>query len=343
MYDDKITITPDPNFINAALRDTVPRWMSLAALICSAIGTIMMAILGFYLLMAIYIAIFIATFLCGLLVLYKKITVNTACLIPMLLLLFAYTPASWFTFDGLMGCTPYLTILFMALTTMTYYRKLHIYLLILYGATIAGLLIYWVAALMEDHTPVAVVNTLAAYVITTVLILLFILNFQKKSREVGGIIMEESVRDQLTGLYNRRIIDNVIFACEKKYRSDIHDYSVLMLDINSFKKINDEYGHQEGDSVLVDVAACIKNSIRSSDFALRYGGDEYLIILPGAKYEAVQWISCRIESYAKEIFTHRMPISLSMGYSLRSECASADEMIRVADRRMYEAKSKADG
>jgi|GEM_PF-1646349 diguanylate cyclase (GGDEF) domain len=339
MTDWKKFIGYEASYINTAIQDTIPQRMSVALLICSAVGIILMAVLKLYFLMAIHIAIFIVSTICGLLVWKNKISVETACLITILILFFVYTPASWFILNGLMGCTPYLSILFMTVANLTYYRKLQKPLLISYSVFLAGLTGYWLLNYSHSYSVKEIINSLLAYVIAYALIMYFLLRTQKNNIEVGSMIIDESIRDQLTGLYNRRIMDSVINACDLKYKNDGIDYSVVMIDINGFKHINDVYGHVAGDVALVGVADCIKNSIRSTDYAIRYGGDEYLIILPGARSEAVGWINSRIQAHANELSHLKTVITLSSGYAMRSECASSDEMIKLADSRMYEMKN----
>jgi diguanylate cyclase (GGDEF)-like protein len=99
------------------------------------------------------------------------------------------------------------------------------------------------------------------------------------------MLRDLSVRDSLTGLYNRRYMEESFDReIERACRSD-RPLAVVMIDVDCFKAINDTYGHVMGDSILVFVAEFFLKSIRGSDIACRYGGDEFMLILPECSYQ----------------------------------------------------------
>jgi len=93
---------------------------------------------------------------------------------------------------------------------------------------------------------------------------------------------EESMRDGLTGIYNRRAFDDYLQSLTERNLLDRHDFAVLILDIDDFKAVNDTYGHPVGDRVLLAMADTFSHMVRSDDFLARYGGEEFVMVLPGA-------------------------------------------------------------
>lgn len=312
--------------------------MFIANVVCCIAGAVIMAVTSHYLLMAIFLSILVCMCFTGPLVFRKRITPETACLLPMLLLCFVYTPASWFTFDGPLGCTPYLTLVFSALIVLTCYRKRQTLLLTLYFIMIAALIVIWILLYGGSVSAGTVAGNVGGYALAAVLITFFIITMRRRNEEYSQFIMKRSIHDELTGLYNRRVIDQIFGIEEKRFTRMGLDYAVMMLDIDRFKQLNDDKGHPLGDIVLKDLAARIKTGIRNADYAVRYGGDEFMIVLTNATADTPKQIFNRINAAARDINADSFPITVSMGFALRSECEQSGEMIALADRRMYESK-----
>ncbi len=311
----------------------------LIACVCSCIiGIVLMAMTSRYLLMGVFIGILICVSVTTSLLVAGKISITAACLAPMLLLCFVYTPLSWFTYNGLLGCTPYLSILFITVITLTYFRKIQVLLLSLYGTLMLGLIIHWLATWPETIGLEQVINILVAYILTAAVTVGIIEGVKRKNQEINEHITDLTLRDDLTGLLNRRAIERVLDRLENIFKKDDAEYAVVMLDIDKFKSINDLYGHNLGDSLLKSAAMSIQSSIRTGDYAFRYGGDEFLLILPKMRSETTCQICARIEADLREIKGYAFPLTLSMGCALRSESVSAQDVLKLADLRMYEAK-----
>lgn len=141
--------------------------------------------------------------------------------------------------------------------------------------------------------------------------------------------------DALTGLYNYR-------AYQEKITSLTTPYVLLIIDIDFFKKVNDSYGHEFGNSVLVHLANIIKNSIRYSDMAFRYGGEEFVIVLPEATEEMGLRIAERLRVQAAErkfyFGVHKITVTISIGVAVRKNEYSAQTVFEQADRALYTAK-----
>jgi len=154
---------------------------------------------------------------------------------------------------------------------------------------------------------------------------------------------EASVTDPLTGFHNRRYAMERI---EKDWASSSRNgrqISCMMIDLDNFKQINDTYGHDVGDKVLVEVAAVLKNALRSHDVICRVGGDEFLVICPDSDAEAVRICAERLLA-AVEALTIESPrgqvrCSLSIGVATRSAgMVNTGMLIKAADEGMYQAK-----
>jgi diguanylate cyclase (GGDEF)-like protein len=148
-----------------------------------------------------------------------------------------------------------------------------------------------------------------------------------------------SVTDGLTGLYNRRRLMETLSDEARRSQRLKHTFAVLMVDVDHFKKYNDSFGHQAGDTVLTKVAGLLREATREVDFVARYGGEEFLILLPetgmGEALDIAERIRTRI---AAEVFPGRhMTVSIGVSeFPLHGE--NADQVVGAADEALYEAK-----
>lgn len=160
---------------------------------------------------------------------------------------------------------------------------------------------------------------------------------QRQDREKEELL-EKSAIDQLTGLYNKQ------FLREKYLESNASAVrtALLFIDVDDFKSINDTYGHLVGDEVLRELAACIKNNVRIANDAIRFGGDEFVIILENIAVDEAYRIAERVRSCAGELeFAGGeavFHITLSIG--LIEGAAPLDVLLEKADRAMYASKNK---
>jgi diguanylate cyclase (GGDEF)-like protein len=153
-------------------------------------------------------------------------------------------------------------------------------------------------------------------------------------------IRHKSIRDSLTKLYNHihilQILEKEIIKA-KRYNTKL---SILLLDLDYFKEVNDTFGHRVGDRVLVGLSACLKNNVRNIDYIGRYGGDEFLIVFPNTDIEMAYNISERIrvniENIKWEHDTIRITIS---GGLVELEDEELNELVIKADKILYQAKA----
>ncbi len=162
------------------------------------------------------------------------------------------------------------------------------------------------------------------------------------------ILMEKlrdtSLRDGMTGLYNRRFLEEVIDKIMSQAARNKDTYSVLMLDVDFFKMVNDTYGHDVGDRVIVALAKVLKTSIRESDLAIRYGGEEFVVMLHNATEEGTTSIASKIHSeFAKLAFDvgNGEPLRKTISIGIAKFPTDGDTIwkcIKYADTALYEAK-----
>ena len=153
-------------------------------------------------------------------------------------------------------------------------------------------------------------------------------------------LLTQSLRDPLTGLYNRRYMEDALERYLSLAERNGVATSVLMIDLDNFKLINDEHGHAKGDAVLRDVAAQIVGGLRPSDVVCRYGGEELMVILPSCPMEdaasKAEQLRARIESLSE---MHQAQISASIGIaSVPTTSTSASDIVAHADAALFEAK-----
>ena len=150
--------------------------------------------------------------------------------------------------------------------------------------------------------------------------------------------------DALTGIYNRRFGYQRIqeeFARAIRAGSPL---SLIMLDIDHFKSVNDTYGHMVGDKIIISISKCIKGAIREGDVVIRYGGEEFLCLLPGASVKDAEFIAQRIRMCVKDTPHHsgdqEIHVSVSLGAATypHQEIADIQQLIQKADTAMYNAK-----
>jgi len=147
--------------------------------------------------------------------------------------------------------------------------------------------------------------------------------------------------DELTGLYNRRFFLKHLSREFQRSRRYTHNFSLMMIDLDDFKKINDNYGHPVGDSVLKDFTRILGNSIRAEDIAARYGGEEFVILMPQTDSVSARTLYNRIAgAVASHTFAHISTITFSAGIANYPHHADTiEQLIQKVDEALYGAKA----
>lgn len=158
---------------------------------------------------------------------------------------------------------------------------------------------------------------------------------------------KESFTDPLTGMYNRRYMDKFLqeeIAKAHRYKFDL---SLLLLDLDYFKLINDQYGHQVGDQVLADMSALLVHELRDSDILARYGGEEFLVVAPNTGSRDAKLLAerlrKRIETHNFSVDAKALEIKLTVSIGVSSyggSITSQESLIYTADNNLYLAKEQ---
>ncbi len=149
---------------------------------------------------------------------------------------------------------------------------------------------------------------------------------------------EAAFYDPLTGAYNRRFIIEYINEELRKSKRLKSEFSILLVDLNDFKKVNDRYGHEAGDRALKIVIRELRHALRDYDLIARWGGDEFLIVLPAEKGSEVLEVANRLVADFSVRYED-VTITLSVGYACFPQDADTlEKLIDIADERMYHSK-----
>ena len=152
-----------------------------------------------------------------------------------------------------------------------------------------------------------------------------------------------TIVDGLTQIHNKRYLFESLERECIRARRHARDLSVVMFDIDFFKKINDQYGHLAGDHVLRELARIVQERTRRDEVFARYGGEEFTIVLPETSLEGAtalaQTIRERVEAHEFVFQSERIPMTISLGCAkLDANDRSAQDLIQRADEKLYEAK-----
>jgi two-component system cell cycle response regulator len=157
--------------------------------------------------------------------------------------------------------------------------------------------------------------------------------------------IEMAITDALTNLFNRRYMESHLGTLLEQAAARGKPLSALIIDIDFFKAINDTHGHDAGDDVLRDFALRIKRSIRGIDLACRYGGEEFVIIMPETDMAVAAMVAERLrrriaaEPFAIQQGTRHVPVTISIGIAaLRGQDDTAAMLLKRADQALYRAK-----
>jgi diguanylate cyclase (GGDEF)-like protein len=157
-------------------------------------------------------------------------------------------------------------------------------------------------------------------------------------------LRRQATRDPLTSLYNRRMLDQMLPQFVHQCQADSLPLSLLMIDLDHFKELNDTLGHVKGDEMLKSLGQIIHSTIRQQDAAFRFGGDEFVVLLCGTEGAAAQAVADRLQSLAQGLLRTlkiNKPLGLSVGICALSELSepTPENLLKRADELLYASKS----
>ncbi|SMQ79989.1 diguanylate cyclase (GGDEF) domain-containing protein [Pseudidiomarina planktonica] len=170
---------------------------------------------------------------------------------------------------------------------------------------------------------------------------IFLFRYYERSRiKAYDQLRQTSITDPLTGVYNRLHLDNTLKNLLTRANVSEQPLSVLLLDVDYFKRINDSHGHLVGDDVLVALTKVLQNGTRDLDLVGRWGGEEFLLICPDADAKVAYQVAKRLlEQVRSQPLAHGISITVSIGIATSTTNSTAESMLQVADQYMYEAKA----
>lgn len=169
---------------------------------------------------------------------------------------------------------------------------------------------------------------------------------QTARKKLEARLKELSVTDDLTGLHNQRHFYETVEAELERARRYTRSLALICIDLDKFKQINDELGHLEGDRVLRFIGKIIRRDLRKADQAFRYGGDEFMIMLPETELVSAELLADRLRQRFNEYKPYNngerlekeYTLSLSLGLTVTDGYETVEELINRADKAMYKAK-----
>jgi diguanylate cyclase (GGDEF)-like protein len=211
----------------------------------------------------------------------------------------------------------------------------------------AGFVLMWedVTPMVDDLHASVKYNIIYAIVGFILIEIILIWTFNRELRLV--VAEREATRDPLTGLYNRRYFDQALHCELTTARRTGREISLLVCDIDQFKAYNDNYGHQQGDMCLQQVAACLKQNLsRNIDWIARYGGEEFVVVLPDTDLNGAVHVAERLIKAVEnlgiihEYSSLNKVVTLSIGAASSLSADNARKLFELADQNLYRAKQQ---
>ena len=170
----------------------------------------------------------------------------------------------------------------------------------------------------------------------TIIIFTEITNITKETKELRNKVF----LDELTTIYNRAYFNKVLLECIEKYQQNSQLFSIIMLDIDNFKNFNDTYGHQIGDEVLKGLASIIQQNTRETDIFARWGGEEFVQILPNTDIKGAMKVAQNLRKIVQEhIFIDNLRVTCSFGVAEFKGGDNQESILIRADEALYLAKT----
>lgn len=168
-------------------------------------------------------------------------------------------------------------------------------------------------------------------------------HYQKILQDLNETLKIASTQDPLTGLFNRRLMITRLENEAALARRRLKPFSILMIDVDHFKRVNDDFGHATGDAALIGIANTLTSALRVSDVCSRWGGEEFLIMLPDTTALGAEEIAHRLRVNMQNLRVEELPedrkLTLSIGIAEHVPLEKLDDAIKRADDALYAAKN----
>jgi diguanylate cyclase (GGDEF)-like protein len=254
-----------------------------------------------------------------------------------------YVPYAWITSPGSTSAMP-LFSLFIIMITITFVEKK--WEIIFPIITICeSLYLFYFEMVNPDYFEkflnykVRLQDVSLNFLILSVAIILIVYRINRFYLKQHSLVYIKSVTDQLTNVYNRRYLMKVLLDKKSNLLNYFSHYTVVMVDINNFKAVNDVYGHLIGDEVLKALGELLNDSCRKYDICGRYGGDEFMVILPDTEIAEALNFCKRIEEKFFLISKKYPKVDFSLAHGIaNSKEKTVKEIINLADEQLYNGK-----
>lgn len=259
-------------------------------------------------------------------------------------LCFFYLPLAWLTSPGSYSAMSFygMTILFVSIIVASEWWE---YLFPLGTALITVLLLVYEPTQPQQYTLYAdpslrAIDLSINYLIAAATYFVVIMVLNRSFTSEHQRIFDASITDPLTGLYNRRYLYHQLETLTGNNAAPHTAFTLLMMDLNHFKKINDTFGHSEGDHVLKAFSSVLRQASRKSDIAIRYGGDEFILLLMGTADGDAAQVEERVSQLFQPVCDQYPAIGLSVSFGrASSDAGTASDIIKLADDLLYQHKS----
>lgn len=273
----------------------------------------------------------------------NKLSLDTVSIIIFSYYCYIYSPICWF-YEGVFGSVPYVSFVFGAFIVLLLNDKtkkifINSYSVLLIVLSLMEMLSIYSKGGFNETMPFLIQNIsyFLMYFIFIYTLTIFKFLYDSHREELRTL----SINDVMTGVYNRAYMNNLLKDAIKKYKTDNKLFSLVLCDLDGFKAINDNLGHDVGDRCLISFANFIKELLGKNGILGRIGGDEFIIIVPDKNKDETQVLGTALTNKLEEFYIDGVGkvLKMSIGISDITESYNLDEIIKLADERMYISKN----
>jgi len=273
----------------------------------------------------------------------KKGKVYQAKLVFLVTFNILYIPYAWMTSPGSMSAMPLFSLFIIMITVIFIEKKWEVIFPII--TICESLYLFYFEMNNPDffepflNQQIRLQDVTINFLILSIAVVLIVYRINRFYLDQHSLVYIKSVTDQLTNVYNRRYLMKVLLEKKSNLLSYFSHYTVIMVDINNFKSVNDVYGHLIGDEVLKALGQLLNDSCRKYDICGRYGGDEFMVILPETEIAEALAFCERIKEKFLQISKKYPKVDFSIAHGIaNSKEKTVKEIINLADAQLYNRK-----